>query len=55
MTTQNKKLGFLDRFLTLWIFLAMLAGVSLGYFLPESNVFLIHSQAAQPIFHSLLA
>ena len=39
MTTQNKKLGFLDRFLTLWIFLAMLAGVSLGYFLPESNVF----------------
>ena len=39
MTTQIKKLGFLDRFLTLWIFLAMLAGVSLGYFLPESNVF----------------
>lgn len=38
--SEQKQLSFLDRFLTLWIFLAMISGVSLGYFLPESSAFL---------------
>jgi len=37
-----KRLGFLDRFLTLWIFIAMAAGIGIGYFIPSSAGF-IHS------------
>ncbi len=37
---ERKKLGFLDRYLTLWIFLAMLLGVSIGYFFPSSSEFI---------------
>jgi len=36
----RKKLGFLDRYLTLWIFLAMGIGVALGYFMPSSSGFI---------------
>jgi ACR3 family arsenite transporter len=36
---MNKRLAFLDRYLTIWIFLAMLTGVSIGYFVPSASGF----------------
>jgi len=37
---ERKHLRFLDRYLTLWIFLAMLLGVGIGYFIPSSSTFI---------------
>jgi ACR3 family arsenite transporter len=43
-TAQKKRLPILERFLTLWIFLAMGLGVGLGYFYPESSTLISRFQ-----------
>ncbi|MBF0328400.1 MAG: ACR3 family arsenite efflux transporter [Nitrospirae bacterium] len=40
MNQTSKKLSFLDRYLTLWIFAAMAAGVGTGYFIPGTEAFI---------------
>ncbi|MBN2007911.1 ACR3 family arsenite efflux transporter [candidate division KSB1 bacterium] len=44
MSGITKRLSFLDRYLTLWIFLTMLAGVFGGYFVPRIASFWNHFQ-----------
>ena len=41
---RTKKLSFLDRFLTLWIFIAIGVGIGIGYFLPAVTRFITNLQ-----------
>ena len=40
MSVVTKKLSFLDRYLTVWIFAAMALGIGLGYFVPGTEAFI---------------
>jgi len=40
LAAERKRLTFLDRYLTLWIFIAMAVGVSIGYLAPSSATFI---------------
>ncbi len=40
MPAPRKKMNLLDRFLTLWIFVAMAIGVGIGYFIPSTSNFI---------------
>lgn len=40
MSSITKKLSFLDRYLTVWIFVAMAAGIALGHFIPGVEGFI---------------
>lgn len=40
MSSLTKKLSFLDRYLTVWIFVAMAAGIALGYYVPSMEGFI---------------
>jgi ACR3 family arsenite transporter len=44
MPEERGKLSFLDRFLTLWIFLAIGVGILLGYFVPSVTQFIANLQ-----------
>ncbi len=40
MSVPRKKMNLLDRFLTLWIFVAMATGVAIGYLFPATSEFI---------------
>ena len=48
MSTITAKLSFLDRYLTVWIFAAMAAGIALGTLVPGVRGFVDPSRLARP-------
>jgi ACR3 family arsenite transporter len=44
MNALTKKLSFLDRYLTIWIFVAMALGIAIGYFYPAVESFINYFQ-----------
>jgi len=51
MTNEiNKGLDFLSRFLTAWIFAAMLIGIGIGYFAPGITSFILSLQVRNDIY-----
>lgn len=44
LSDSVKRLSFLDRYLTFWIFMAMLIGVGGGYFYPDIRNFVSQFQ-----------
>ena len=45
MSQITQRLSFLDRYLTVWIFLAMAVGIGLGYFVPSVEGVINHFQS----------
>ena len=40
MKSSKKRIKFLDKYLTVWIFIAIIIGISIGYFIPSSSTFI---------------
>lgn len=54
--TKNtgKRLPFIDRYLTVWIFAAMASGVSIGYFLHGAEKFINRFQKGNILLRSIV-
>src|ERR1017187_9492966 len=50
MSAVTEKLSFLDRYLTVWIFAAMMLGVGLGFCVPGIESFINRFQVEPSIF-----
>jgi len=51
---MQPKLKFLDRYLTLWIFIAMVLGVTIGYIFPNMSVLIERMSVGTTVIFPLL-